>query len=122
MKTFTVWTLALGTCAMVAVMAYHGDSKEEPQEPPLDYSKPVFTVDHAVVCPLGILFDQRADHGPSAVFDMFISMFSQSSKAQALGCQELHGGIRVTAVRMNLPSDLHYVQIDGTMFGTMFTI
>lgn len=83
---------------------------------PLDYSKPIYTTDFTVVCPLGVLFDTRAGHGPEAVLDLFTSISNLKSKEENLGCEEWRGGLRVDAVRMKQPADLHYVQVNGTMF------
>ena len=58
---------------------------------------PVYTTDHAILCPMSLLSDPRADHDYHAVLDMFISTFSSESKAEKLGCEVLKGGIRVVA-------------------------
>lgn len=72
---------------------------KEKVSPPLDYNMPVYTTDHAILCPMSLLSDPRADHDYHAVLDMFISTFSSESKAEKLGCEVLKGGIRVVATR-----------------------
>ena len=78
-------------------------SKKEPEKAtaPLDYSKPVYTTDHAVICPISLLSDPRADHDISSVMNMYMSPFTMDSKAEKLGCEVWHGGIEVTARPMN---------------------
>ena len=87
----------------------------EAPTPPLDYSKPVYTNGFTIVCPLGLLFDVRADHGPDAIFDLFTSVLNLHSKEEKLGCEEWRGGLRVDAVPMSPPFD-QYVQIQGILF------
>src|SRR5947209_8423017 len=96
MKKFLLWTAVV--LGLATIIHFAEVSEDQHPRPPLDYSKPVFTTDNAIVCPIGILFDQRADHGPSAVFDMFVSIANRSSKVRALGCQEWQGGIQVRGV------------------------
>ena len=78
-------------------------SKKEPEKAiaPLDYSKPIYTSDHSVICPMSLLSDPRADHDMSAVMDMYVSPFTMDSKAEKLGCEVWHGGIEVTAKPMD---------------------
>ena len=78
-------------------------SKKEPEKAiaPLDYSKPIYTSGHSVICPMSLLSDPRADHDMSAVMDMYVSPFTMDSKAEKLGCEVWHGGIEVTAKPMD---------------------
>jgi len=111
MKKVLLWTAVISAILIAAIyLAGPG-----PQKPPLDYSRPVFTDGDAIVCPLGLLLDPRADHGPDAVFDLFTSVSNLKEKEEKLGCTEWSGGIRVEAVRMHPPFD-HYVQINATLF------
>jgi hypothetical protein len=101
------------------VLAGIFDSSEpdKPAQPPLDLSKPAYTTNYAIVCPLGLLFDVRADHGPEAIVDLYTSVLKLKSKEQALGCEEWRGGIRVEAVEMEeKPGGLSLVQLNGTLF------
>jgi hypothetical protein len=84
-------------------------------KPPLDYSKPIFTTDYAIICPVGLFLDVRADHGPEAINDLFTSVLNLKEKEKTLGCDEWHGGIRVGAVRMMPPRD-HYIQVNDAFF------
>jgi hypothetical protein len=83
------------------------ESKAVPQK--LDYSKPVYTVDYAVVCRdsviLAAAFDNRADKGLDAINDAFTALWNKSDKVKAVGCEEWRGGIRVYARRMEAPFD-----------------
>jgi hypothetical protein len=94
---------------------------EKPVEPVFDYSKPVYTVDHAIVCPLGTLIasyvDVRADHGPEAIVALYASSVDRESREKALRCEEWRGGIKVEAVELEQrPEGLTLVQINGTLF------
>jgi hypothetical protein len=86
-------------------------SPSTPPRPPLDYSKPIFTDDNALMCPIDRLFDVRADHGAAAVADLFTSVFGRKEKEKNLGCQELVGGLRVYARRMKPPLPGVYVEV-----------
>ncbi len=117
MKMKFVW-LVLAVILLLIIL-YPPDA-EKPR-PPLDYSKPIFTEDVAIICPIGILFDVRVDHGPDAVIDMFLSPFSMQSKAEKLGCEVWRGGIPVNAVRANGVIQgngryLNYVHINDALF------
>jgi hypothetical protein len=85
------------------LLLHFGTSEpEKPAEPPLDYSKPVYTIDRAIVCPLGVLvasnFDVRADHGPEAIVALYTSLFGRESREKTLGCEEWRGGVKVETV------------------------
>jgi hypothetical protein len=102
-KTGTkIFLLIIAVCL---VMCFYNLAKPKSGEPekviaPLDYSKPVYTTDHAIVCPLSLLSDRRADHDISAVMDMYTSAFTAESKAEKLGCEVWKSGIEVTAKPM----------------------
>ena len=66
---------------------------EEKLTAPLDYTKPVYTIEHAIVCPESLMFDERADHEPGIVGGMFGS--HNESEAERLGCEVLRGGVQV---------------------------
>jgi hypothetical protein len=89
----------------------------------LDYSKPVYTGESAIVCPKSLLFDLRADHGPNAIFEAFTAVLHRDEKARALGCEIVRGGIPVTAHRMSSPYD-EYVSLSlgGTQSADFFTM
>jgi hypothetical protein len=72
-------------------------NQDTPKAENLDFSKPIFTRDHALVCPASLLSDPRKDHGPKAIHDAYTSVFSRSSKARALGCEEWQGDLQVYA-------------------------
>jgi hypothetical protein len=114
MKKLLLFIAAVVVLTVIVKLSDDDDKKPAPS--PLDYSRPVFTNGFAIVCPLGVLFDVRADHGPEAVLDLFTSVLNVKSKEEKLGCVEWRGGLKVDAVRMSQPSDLHYVQVNGTFF------
>jgi hypothetical protein len=104
----------VGVAMLVAYWIFKPGAPEKPI-PPLDYAKTVYTADHAIICPLSLLSDPRADHDAAAVFDLLhLSMFNVESKAEKLGCEVVRGGIEVTAVPMG-GSD-NYVALDGVNF------
>jgi hypothetical protein len=114
MKKALSWTAAIA--AIVLGVLYVARSRPEPQRPPLDYSKPIYTSSLAIICPLGLFVDPKADHAPDAVVDLFTSISNLGSKENTLGCTEWRGGLQVQAAPMSKPSDRHYVQINGTLF------
>lgn len=120
-RTQILWVVL----AIVApVWTVQGCSTPEPAksvEPVLDYSQPVYTVDHAIVCPVGVLvasyLDGRADHGRQAIAALYISSVDRENRENALGCEEWRGGIKVKAVELEQrPEGLTLVQINGTFF------
>jgi hypothetical protein len=115
-----VLLLILAVIAVVWIHGmFYGPESENPPETALDLSKPVYTTNHAIVCPLGLFFDGdvRADHGPEAIFELYTSVLNLKSKEEALGCEEWQGGIRVAALDMEeRPRGLSLVQINGTRF------
>jgi hypothetical protein len=93
----------------------------------IDYTKPLFTRDHAVLCPPYLFVDRdpREGHSPT---DIMGAYFDESSarglRAEEVGCQEWHAGVEVepleSAVRqdpekflsiigMTEPEDSYYV-------------
>jgi hypothetical protein len=119
MKRLLLWALII--LAILAAMGLFDDlfgpKRPEKPTPVLDLSRPVYTTNYAIVCPLGLLFDVRADHGPEAVVDLYTSVLNLKSKEQALGCEEWRGGIRVEAVDLEQrPGGLSLIQINGTLF------
>jgi flagellar basal body-associated protein FliL len=70
----------------------------------LDYSKPVFTTERAIICPQGLLIssllDKRSGHGINEVFDLWTTILHRSDRVKELGCEEWKEGIRVYAQPM----------------------
>jgi hypothetical protein len=87
----------------------------------LDYSKPVFTDDHATVCPVSLLHSIDANHGPEQVLEMFMSFLGRSEKEKELGCTELVGGIPVTVSRVG-DGPLIYISLPGDGVPTLITV
>jgi len=86
----------------------------------LDYTKPIYTRDYAIICPQSLFFDIRADHDANAIFDVFTAFTGRDEKAKALGCDVVRGDIPVTAERMLSPFDtyvsVHFAGIQGEFF------
>jgi len=99
---------------LVFVMRLFFDSKPEPERVrvPLDYAKPVYTTDHAIICPQSLFDDPREDHDLQAALSMYVSPFGRDSKAEKLGCEVWHGGIAVTAI----PIDENIADINVGLF------
>lgn len=117
MKTGTkVFLLIVAVCLVMCLYNLAKPKSSEPEKAvaPLDYSKPVYTTDHAIVCPTSLLSNNRADHDISAVMDMYTSAFTAESKAEKLGCEVWKGGIEVTAKAMDGMDPL--VTINGSAF------
>jgi hypothetical protein len=94
-----------------------------PERKKLDYSKPIYTVQSAIICPQSLFFDPRADHDPNAIFDVFISILHRDEKARALGCEVVREGIPVTAHRMESPfNDYVAVSLSGQQNSSLFTM
>lgn len=124
MKTGTkLFLLIIVVCL---VMCFYNLAKPKSSEPekaiaPLDYSKPVYTTDHAIVCPLSLLSDRRADHDISAVMDMYTSAFTAESKAEKLGCEVWKSGIEVAAKPMDGMAPLVTVNTSAFTVGAHLT-
>lgn len=116
-----MWTVVIAAVVLIVrPWPFDKGDTEKPTDP-LDYSKPIYTIDHAIVCPLGLLvasyYDVRADHGPEAIVALYTSLFGQESREKALGCGEWRGGVKVEAVELERrPEGLILVQINGTFF------
>jgi hypothetical protein len=96
MRWVLKWTLIIAG-AVILIDIVSGNNEDKPK-PELDLSKPVYTTDRAIVCPLGLLFDVRADHGPDEIVNMFL--LDREGKAKEMGCEILRGGLKVEAVSM----------------------
>jgi hypothetical protein len=121
MKKFLLCVVVIA--AVVCIVRPWPFSRDDTEKPtaPLDYSKPIYTIDRAIVCPLGQLvasyYDVRADHGPEAIVALYTSLFGRESREKALGCEEWRGGVKVEAVELERkPEGLVLVQINGTLF------
>jgi hypothetical protein len=88
---------------------------------PLDYSKPVYTTDHAIICPLALLNDRRANHDIAAVMDMYTSTFTAESKAEKLGCEVWKSGVEVAAKPMDGMAPLVMVNASAFTVGAHLT-
>lgn len=105
----------LFTCSLVATLTWlfvglviHVANSIEPATAPkkLDYSKPIFTSEHAIVCPASLLWDPSVDRGLPAVHEVFESFSDTSEKARAIGCETLGVSLPVYhAERMSPPFD-----------------
>lgn len=64
----------------------------------IDWTKPVYTRDRAIICPLSIFADPRADHDMQHIQDLWLSIWNRSAKVKALGCEEWRDGVPVRAL------------------------
>jgi hypothetical protein len=78
-----------------------------PEHKKLDYSRQIYTVQGAIVCPQSLLLDPRADHDANAIFEVFTALSDRDEKARNLGCEVLREGIPVYAHRMSEPFDTY---------------
>lgn len=111
--------------AVVAFVKYAGNQDDaganpsaktvEAARPALDFSKQIYTSDHAIICPQSIFYDYRADRGFEEVSNLFTAIFSRAEKEKALGCVEWKAGIPVKAHQMAAPLD-SYISIDDAYF------
>jgi hypothetical protein len=109
--------------AVAAIVLVAMPSPKHPEPKKLDYSKPTYTGDHAIICPQSLLLDLRADHDANAVFDLFVTILHRDEKAIAFGCEVLRRGILVTAHRMDAPYDLYVsASLVGVSTGSFFTM
>jgi hypothetical protein len=114
--------LALAIAALVrAVQGCSAPEPEKSSDSLLDYSKPVYTVDHAIVCPMETLIasylDAPPDRRPEAIAALYISAVDRVDREKVLGCEEWRGGIEVKAIELEQrPEGLALVQINGSFF------
>jgi hypothetical protein len=123
-RTGILWLVLASVAPVWAVQGCGTPEPEKPVEPVetvLDYSKPVYTVDHAIVCPLGTLIaayvDARADHGPGAIVALYMSPVDRESREKALGCEEWQGGVKVKVEELEQrPEGFTFVRVNGSFF------
>lgn len=109
---FKLIGIALIALFIVAILSDVDESEDKPQtkamldtsevqevqeelKPELDYSKPIYTADYALVCPIGIIFDKRAGYGLDGANEAALTVFGRAEKIKEIGCQEWKAGIRV---------------------------
>lgn len=115
--------VAIGAALLFGwVASKHGGTHDAPSPPvnealhrPLDFTKQIYTQDHAIICPLSLVSDHRADHSPQVIFDAYTSIWNRSEKVKSLGCEEWRGGIAVSAYEARKD----FVIVNGNLF-TMF--
>jgi hypothetical protein len=91
---------------------------------PLDYSKPLYTTEHTVVCPQSLLFSK--DDIYETLDDAFLSIWHMKEAQKELGCHEWHSGIRVYGEKLNLGTDALSsgfvgIRTSPDEMGTLFT-
>jgi hypothetical protein len=118
----TPW-LALAIVPLVcAIQGCNTPEQEKTTQPVLDYAQTVYTVDHAIVCPMRTLIasylDAPADRGPEAIAALYIyPPVDLVSREKALGCEEWRGGVKVDAVELEQrPEGLALVRVNGSFF------
>jgi hypothetical protein len=61
-----------------------------------DFSRPLYTVKDAILCPIDVLFDSSAEHSIDRIWDAFDTIFgSRIEAAKVVGCEAVKKGIRV---------------------------
>lgn len=92
------------------------EAKREASEKPdavsrqINWAQPIYTRDRAIICPLSILDDPRADHDIPAIQDLWLSVWNRSAKVKALGCEEWRDGVAVRA-RLAFPDKKNSIVI-----------
>lgn len=69
--------------------------KTASEEKPIDYSAPLYTTSHAVVCPISIIWDKREGYGIDGASKAAASVFGRSERFEKIGCAEWRQGIRI---------------------------
>lgn len=126
------WFLVLSFGAIMIIGAFSGvfgdhdvpitKSANNQVKLSLNFTRPIYTENYGIICPLSLMLDRRADHSPSAVISMFTSAFSRSEKAKALGCEELQGGIRVYVAAPDSSSELLHLSFSPNELPMFFTL
>lgn len=78
-KSRTAFKL-IGAVVVVSVLFAWYSNTHTREYKKLDYSKPVFTADDAVVCPKTLLWDTRADHHSLAIFEAFTAITDREGR------------------------------------------
>lgn len=65
-------------------------------EPPVNFTSPLYTKGSALVCPRSVLFDPREGHGLQVAVDAHLSAFGHDNAVAESGCQEWRDGIPVS--------------------------
>jgi tetratricopeptide (TPR) repeat protein len=112
-------------CWLLCFLAWRG-GRNAPRERQLDFSQPIQTKEHAIVCPkaliMTMLLSHNAEEEQQALWDAFSAFSDRDEKARAAGCDIWDGGIPVRAEHMQEPFD-QYVSItplDGS--GSYFSM
>lgn len=61
----------------------------------VDYSRPVFTTEGGVICPLERAFDQRVGHSLRDATDAAMQTFGRTEALRQVGCEVVHDGVPV---------------------------
>jgi hypothetical protein len=72
--------IIFGTVVLVIAAVVFAPKPAEHKK--LDYSKPVYTVQSAILCPQSLFFDPRADHDANAIFEVFTSFLHRDEKLE----------------------------------------
>jgi hypothetical protein len=88
----------------------------------IDWTKPVYTRQRAIICPLSLFDDPSADHDLDAIRTLWTSIWNRSDKVRGLGCEEWRDGVRVIA-RLAFPDQRNsIVIINESLFTQQFDL
>ena len=99
--------LIIGVIIGVNYLKNSGNAPSEKTEtaeaptPSLNFSRPLYTgSDRAILCPIAILYDVRAEHAPAAIWDAFDTIFGDRiAAAHKIGCEAVREGLPVYNVQ-----------------------
>lgn len=96
---------AVGALIGAIVVIYIGakilggsDEPPKPNEQPapvakLDYSRPVFTTEGGVICPMERALDQRMGHSLKDATQAALQTFGRTDALREVGCEVVHDGV-----------------------------
>jgi len=117
-----IFWLALGLFILKAYDTYSTNQKTVAAAVPLDFSKPIYTKRNAIVCPLSLFDDPRADRDARAIRDLWLSVWDRRNKVKEMGCQEWSDGVLVRAWPRFPEMKSSIVIVNDTFFTQQFDL
>jgi hypothetical protein len=84
--TMKLFILIVGLVLPMQCLAAHAN---------LDTSRPIYTQQRAVVCPLRIMYDNRVGHDVRAALDATLSTIGHDDNVRDVGCEVWKAGVQV---------------------------
>ena len=108
---------------LAAAQARRDALESEDAEPKkIDWAKPIYTKQRAIICPLSLFYDPRADHDLDTIRGLWTSIWNRSDKVKRLGCEEWRDGVHVIA-RLAFPDQKNsIVIINESLFTQQFDL